>query len=76
MISTQKEEVLRVFNFVGQQQTDCLQWLLPPVHIVTQKEVITLWGEPPIFKKPQQIIVLPMDITWEMVENKKREMQT
>lgn len=51
MVPAQQEEVLRIFNLVGQQQTDCLQRLLPPVNIVTQEEVVTLWGEAPIFKE-------------------------
>lgn len=37
MIPSQQEEVLRVFDFVGQKQTDGLQRLLPSVHIVSQK---------------------------------------
>lgn len=37
MVSPQQEEVLRVFDFVGQKQTDGLQRLLPSVHIVSQK---------------------------------------
>lgn len=37
MIPSQQEEVLWVFDFVGQKQTDGLQRLLPSVHIVSQK---------------------------------------
>ena len=62
MVSPQQEEVLRVFDFVGQQKTDGFQRLLPPVHIVSQKQVVALRREAPILKKPQQVIVLPMDV--------------
>lgn len=66
MISPQQEEVLWIFDFVGQEETDSLQGLLPPVHIVTQKQVVALWREAPIFKQPQQVIVLPVDVTCRM----------
>lgn len=63
MISPQQEEVLWIFDFVGQEEADGLQGLLPPVHIVTQKQVVALWREASIFKQPQQVIVLPVDVT-------------
>lgn len=62
MISPQQEEVLRVFDFVGQKKTNGLQRLLPPVHVVTQKQVVALRRKAPILKQPQQVIVLPVDI--------------
>lgn len=63
MISPQQEEVLWIFDFVGQEEADGLQGLLPPVHIVTQKQVVALRGEASIFKQPQQVIILPVDVT-------------
>lgn len=71
VISPQQEEILRVFNFVGQQETDGFQRLLPPVHIVSQKQVVALWREAPILKQPQQIIVLPVDITYRTWTNER-----
>ena len=64
MVSPQQEEVLRVFNFVGQQKTDGFQRLLPPVHVVAQEQVVAFWREASILKQPQQIIVLPVDVTY------------
>lgn len=63
VVSPQQEEVLWIFDFVGQQETDSLQRLLPPVHIVAQKQVVAFWREAPILKQPQQVIVLPVDVT-------------
>lgn len=63
VVSPQQEEVFRIFDFVGQQETDGLQRLFPPVNIVTQKQVVALWREAAIFKQPQQVIILSMDIT-------------
>ena len=73
MVATQQEEVLRVLNLVGQQEADRLQRLLPPVYIVTQEEVVALWGEAPIFKESEQIIVLPVDVTCRAGAQKKKE---
>ena len=63
VVATQQKEVLWIFDFVGKQQADRLQGLLPPVHIVTQEQVIAFWREASIFKQSQEIIVLTMDIT-------------
>lgn len=63
MIASQKEEILRVLDLVGQQQTDGLQGLLASVHIVTQEQVVALWGEATILEQPQEVVVLTVDIT-------------
>ena len=63
VVAPEQEEVLRVFDLVGQQQADGLQRLLPSVHIVTQKQIVGLGGEAAILKEPQQVCVLSMDIT-------------
>lgn len=64
MVSSQQKEVFRVFDLVSQQQADSLQRLLASVYIVPKEQVVALWWKAPIFKKPQQVIVLPMNITW------------
>lgn len=69
MVSPQQKEVLWVFNFVGQQKTNGLQRLFPPVYIVSQKQVVALWREAPILKQPQQVIVLPVNVTYRMQGN-------
>ena len=64
MVAAQQEEVLGVFDFVGQQQADGLQGLLPPVHVVAQEQVVSLGREPSVLKQPQQVCVLAMDVAW------------
>ena len=63
MVSPQQEEVLWVFDLVGQQQADGLQGLLPSVHVVSQEKVIALRRETPILEQPQQVVVLTMNVT-------------
>lgn len=62
MVTTQQEEVLGVFDLVGEQQADGLQRLLAPVHVVAQEQVVAFRGEAPVFKEPQQVVVLPVDV--------------
>lgn len=64
MVSSQQKKVFWVFDLVSQQQADGLQGLLASVYIVPQEQVVALRWKAPIFKQPQQIIVLPMNITW------------
>lgn len=64
MVSPQQEKVFWVFDLVSQQQTDGFQGLFASVYIVPKEQVVALWWEASIFKKPQQIVVLPVNITW------------
>lgn len=64
MVASQQEKVLRILNFVGEQQTDRLQRLLSSVHVVAQEQIIRVRWEVAVLKQAQQVIILPMDITW------------
>jgi len=63
MVASQHEEVLGVFDLVGQKQTNGFKRLLAPVHVVTEEQVVTLGRETTILKQSQQIIILTMDVT-------------
>lgn len=64
MVSSQQKEVFRVFDLVRQQQADGLQGLLASVHVVAEEQVVALRWEAAILEKPQQVIVLPVNVTW------------
>ena len=51
MVAPEKEEVFWVLDFVGQQQADGLQRLLPSVNVIAQEEVIGLRRKSAIFKQ-------------------------
>lgn len=53
MVASKQEEVLWVFDLVGQQKADGFQGLFPSVHVVTQEKVVCFWREATILKKPQ-----------------------
>ena len=63
MIPAQEEEVLGVFDLVGQQKADGLQGLLAPIHVVAEEEVVGLGREAAVLKQPQQVCVLTVDVT-------------
>ena len=50
VVPPEQEEVLWVFDLVGQQQADGLQGLLPSVHVVPQEQVVGLRGETSILE--------------------------
>lgn len=63
MVAPEQKEVLWIFDLVGQQETDGFERLFPPVHIVSQEQVIGFWWEAPILKQPQKICVLAMNVS-------------
>lgn len=62
MVTPEQEEVLWVFNFVGQQKADGLKWLFSPIHIVSKEQVVTFRRIAAIFEEPEKIVVLSMDV--------------
>ena len=66
MISAEDEEVLGVFDFVGEQETDGLEGLLATVYIVAQEEVVGFWWKAAILEQPKQVVVLSMNIATDL----------
>lgn len=50
VVSSEQEEILREFDFISQQQTDGFDGLLSAINVVSQEQVIRIWGEPTILK--------------------------
>ena len=51
VVSAQQEEVLGIFDFVGQQEADGLERLLPSVDVVSEEEVVGLGWEATVLKQ-------------------------
>ncbi len=64
VVAAQQEKVLREFDLVGEQETDGLQRLLAPVHVVAQEQVVGLGRKPAVLEQTQQVVVLTVDVTW------------
>lgn len=66
MVSSKKEEVLWVFDFVGQEKADSFKWLFTSIHIVTKEKIVSLWRKSAILKESQEIIVLSMNVSTDL----------
>ena len=62
VVAAQQEKILWVFNLVCEKQAYGLQRLLPSVYIVAQEQIVAFRGEASVFKQPEQVVVLAMDI--------------
>lgn len=63
MVSSKEEEVVRVFDLVGEKKADGLNALFPSVDVVSEEQVVGVWREATILKKSEKIRELAMDIT-------------
>lgn len=50
VVSSQQKEVLRVFNFVSQQQANCFETLFASINVISQEEVVGIRGETSILE--------------------------
>lgn len=72
MVAAQNEEVLRILDLVGQEQTDGLEGLLATVDIIAEEKVVGFRRESTVFEKTQEIVVLTVDVTADL-ETKTRQ---
>ncbi len=62
MVAPQNKKVFGVFDLVRQQQANGLERLLATVDVIAQKQVVCLGREAAVLKKPQQVIVLTVNV--------------
>jgi len=63
VISTKNEEVFRIFDFVGKEQTDSVQGLFSSIDVIAQEQVIGFWREATVLKKSEEVVILAMNVT-------------
>jgi hypothetical protein len=63
VVASEDEEVFGVFDLVREQQADGLERLLSSVDIISEEEVVGLWGERPVLEQTQQVVILAVNIT-------------
>jgi hypothetical protein len=66
VVSSQDKEVFGVFNLVGEQEANRLETLFASVDVVSEKEVVGLGRESTILEKTQQVVILAMNVTYEI----------
>jgi hypothetical protein len=73
MVAPQDEEILRILDLVGKQQTYSLERLLSPIDVIAEEQIVGLWGEATVFKQSEQVIILAVNITTDL--NKRQAVQ-
>lgn len=64
MVSSKHKEVLWVFNFISQHETDRFDGLFSTIDVITEEKVVGLSRIPSIFEELNQVRKLPMNVPW------------
>ena len=62
VVSSEQKEILWVFDFVSEEETDGLEGLFASVDVVAQEEVVGVWGEAAVLKESEEVVVLAVDV--------------
>lgn len=62
VVAPEDEEVFGVLDLVGEEKTDSLERLFPPIDIVAKEKIVCFWWEATILEKSEQIIILTVDV--------------
>ena len=65
VIPSQKEEILRIFDLVSEQEANGLRRELPPIHVIPEEEVIRFRRETSALEQSYQIEKLAVSVTYE-----------
>ena len=64
MVASQKEEIIREFNFVCKEQTNGFDTLLSTIDVISnEKELLVATRVPSYFKESEQVEVLSVDVS-------------
>lgn len=72
VVPAQDEEVLGILDLVCEEQADGLERLLATVYVVAEEQIVRFGWETAILEQAEQIIVLAVDITANLVSCEKR----
>ena len=64
MVASKHEEILWVFNFVCEHETNCLDRLFSSVNVIAKEQIVSVSWESCIFEQFYQIWVLSVYVTW------------
>jgi hypothetical protein len=62
VVAPEDEKVFGVLDLVGEEETDSLQRLLPPIDVVAEEKIVGFWWEATILEKSKQVIILTVDV--------------
>ena len=63
MVTSKDEKVVWILDLVGKKQANSLERLLSTINVVSQEQIIASWWKSPVFKKPEKIVVLAVNVT-------------
>ena len=63
MIAAEDEEVLGIFDLVGEEEANGLERLLASIDVIAEEEIVGFGRESTILEQTEQVIVLSMDVT-------------
>jgi hypothetical protein len=64
VISSEHEEIFRIFDLVSQHQAYSLDGLFSSVDVISQKEIVGVSWKTCIFEQLYQVGVLSVDVAW------------
>jgi hypothetical protein len=73
VVSSEKEEVLWVFDFVSEEEADSFQGLLSSIDVVSKEQVVGLWRKGAVLEESEQIVVLAVNVTTDFQRSLKLE---
>lgn len=63
VISSQEEEIFRVLDLIGEEQSDSFQRLFASINVISQEKIVSFRWVLSVLEKSQKIEVLSMNIT-------------
>ena len=67
VVSSQKEEVLWIFDLVAEKQANTFNGLFSSIDVITKEKVVSLGWEASILENSEEVVVLAMDITYTLI---------
>jgi hypothetical protein len=72
VVTAKDEEVLGIFDLVCKEQANRLERLLATVYVVAKEEIVGLRWETAILEETEQIVVLTVNVTTDLVRWKSQ----
>ena len=72
MITTKNKEIFRILDLVCKKQADSLERLFTSINIIAKEQIVGFWWKSSVFEQAQEVIVLPMNITTDLIVHNPR----
>lgn len=62
VVASQQEEILRILDLVGEQETDRFEGLFATIDVVAEEKVVGFGREASVLEQTQEVVVLTVDV--------------